>query len=197
MNRSIIDAYSIFPFAIVLALALGEAFKTVATEENFVYWDRLPSLASFLLLILPFYQGMNKYLLLNYGAGVQAPAHYARFVLIDGASFMGEAALFFVMSRTLAMNHWRRFYSVVTLLLVLDCVWGRSVQSHATPQDAQVIAGWISLNIKTIAGLLIMIGVGCWRPGNDILPMAIGPIGMFIRTYFDYVNSWDFYFPSS
>ena len=94
MNRSIIDAFSIFPFAIVLALALGEAFKTVVTEEHFIYWDRLPSLASFLFLILPFYQGMNKYLLLNYAAGAQVPAHYALYVLIDGASFMGEALCF-------------------------------------------------------------------------------------------------------
>ena len=65
------------------------------------------------------------------------------------------------------MNHWQRFYSVVVVLLLLDCAWGKTVRLHATPEGVQVIAGWISLNIKTIVGLLILLGIGWWRPGTE------------------------------
>lgn len=130
----------------MLALALGEAFKTVVIEGEFIHWNRLYSLGSFLLLILPFYQGMNRYLLVTYGVGGSLPQPYAPFLIIDGAAFMVESALFFVLSRTLRLEEWQKFYWVVFVLLVFDSLWGITIHLHSNteanavkPDDPQYI----------------------------------------------------------
>ena len=119
-TRSILDLVTIFPWAIVLALALVEAFKTVVEEGKFIHWDRLYSLCSFLLLILPFYQGMNRYLLVTYGDVAALPTSGPFLV---SAEFMVESALFFVLSRTLRPEEWQHFYWAVVVLLVIDSIW--------------------------------------------------------------------------
>jgi len=54
-------------FAIVLALALAEAFKQSVSDKveeadhEVIFWRKVPALCSFLLLIIPFYQGMSRY----------------------------------------------------------------------------------------------------------------------------------------
>ena len=102
------------------ALALGEAFKTVVEEGKFIHWDRLYSLGSFLLLLLPFYQGMNRYLLVTYGDVAALPTSGPFLV---SAAFMVESALFFVLSRTLRPEEWQHFYWAVVVLLVIDSIW--------------------------------------------------------------------------
>lgn len=191
--RSIIDAFTIFPFAIVLALALGEAFKTVITEGEFIHWNRLYSLASFLLLILPFYQGMNRYLLLTYGVGAKLPTPDPRFLIIDGASFMMESALFFVMSRTLKLEEWWRFYLVVLVLLIIDSAWGWTTLLHASPETVEVTKRWIKLNVGTALSIIILVPIGI-RFFNKHLSASIMTAAMLLRTILDYFNSWDFYF---
>jgi hypothetical protein len=193
--RSILDAFTIFPFAIVLALALGEAFKLVVHEDGpqFIAWQKLYALASFLLLILPFYQGMNRYLLITYGEQAPTPKPDAVFLIIDGASFMIESALFFAMSRTLGIDKWRRFYWVVFTLLVVDSVWGATVMMHATSPASEVIARWLKLNVVTAIFILLFIIFGR-RFRKLHLLAALGTFAMLVRTVCDYRISWDFYF---
>lgn len=193
--RSILDAFTIFPFAIVLALALGEAFKTVVVEEDFIHWNRLFSLASFLLLILPFYQGMNRYLLVTYGVGTTLPTNYAPYLIIDGAAFMLESALFFVLSRTLRLEEWARFYWVVFILLAVDSAWGLTVRTHAPVEGAVIIQGWTTLNLVTGIFILLLLLIGPRLPYVLYSPSAIGTSAMFVRTVMDYWISWSFYFP--
>ena len=40
-TRSILDLVTIFPWTIVLILALGEAFKTVVEEGKFIHWGQI------------------------------------------------------------------------------------------------------------------------------------------------------------
>jgi hypothetical protein len=201
--RSILDAFTIFPFAIVLSLALGEAFKLVVSEDGqqFIAWQKLYALASFLLLILPFYQGMNRYLLITYGEQAPAPKPDAVFLVIDGTSFMLESALFFVMSRTLGIDKWQRFYWVVFTLLAVDSAWGATVLMHATPPASEVIKAWLTLNIGTAVFILVFIGCGRYRIGAEQPPLlklhvlaSVGTFAMLVRTIWDYKISWGFYF---
>jgi hypothetical protein len=198
-NRSILDAFTIFPFAILLALALGEAFKLVVSEkegEEFIAWKKLYALISFLLLILPFYQGMNRYLLLTYGAHSAAPGARSIFLIIDGAVFLFESALFFVMSRTLGIDKWQRFYWVVFVLLVVDTVWGLTVLMRAEATSVEVIKGWLLLNLITY--IAIWVGVYALRRiKNHHVPAAIALGAMFVRTIVDYIIAWGFYFPQA
>ena len=192
-TRSILDAFTIFPFAIVLAMALGEAFKHTVPDKDevFVTWTKLYALAAFLFLILPFYQGMNKYLLVTYGELAKSPRPQAYFLVIDGIAFMIESALFFVMSRTLALANWRHFAWVVFTLLTVDSFWGLTVRLHAGGEA--VIQGWTFLNLVTSICLLILIILGP-RLRSAHTPAAILAVGMLVRTIVDYMLSWQFYF---
>jgi hypothetical protein len=200
-NRSILDAFTIFPFAILLTLALGEAFKLVISEkhEPFVDSEKLYALASFLLLILPFYQGMNKYLLSTYGESAQGPSPHPAFIIIDGLSFMAESALFFAMSRTLDLKFFNRFYWLAIILLTIDSVWGLTVDLHSNTNAAKTVEQWVALNIITII-LAAPLNYFFGKVATDLslrVPAMVGLLGMLIRTVVDYKISWDFYFGNS
>lgn len=195
--RSILDAFTIFPFAIVLALALSEAFKMVISEkenEKYIDWGKLYALTAFLVLVLPFYQGMNRYLLITYGEFAEGPRPHSVYLIIDSAAFMLESALFFAMSRTLGPVHWARFYWVAFTLLAVDSVWGVSVRMHSSTAAAVTIEHWTILNVVTIFLLVLLITHG-QKITNKHVPAALAAAGMVVRTVIDYYISWDFYFP--
>jgi hypothetical protein len=197
MGKTVLETFTIFPFSIVLALALGEAFKQAVAEHRpgtatggDIQWDRLPALLTFLFLILPFYQGMNRFLLLNYGGESASQHHYSAIALIiDGVAFMAESAVFFAMSRNLANSRWRYLYGIVLFLLLIDSCWGLTVLARTS--DPTVL-GWVVLNIAFSIVLVILI----WRgPKFSDSSVAIaGTAAMLIRTIIDYWISWDFYF---
>jgi hypothetical protein len=189
MNTTrILELITTFPWSIVLALALAESFKTVVEEGKFIHWDRLYSLGSFLLLALPFYQGMNRYLLVTFGDVASPPAAYGLFLV--SAQFMVESALFFVLSRTLRPEEWQHFYWVVFVLLVIDSIWWLL---RALPQAT--IQGWTILNIVQSVFILGLLLLGRRLPYQPHLPAAIGTAAMLVRSILDYLVSWGFYFP--
>jgi hypothetical protein len=203
MGKTVLETFTIFPFSIVLALALGEAFKQAVAEHRpgtatggDIQWDRLPALLTFLFLILPFYQGMNRFLLLNYGGEPASQHHYSAITLIiDGWAFLAESAVFFAMSRNLANSRWQYFYWIVLFLLIVDTLWGFSGPLHPRNETAPVLQNWMVLNFVFAVGVLLLIFVGRKLSDARTAIVAIaGTIAMFIRTVIDYVLSWDFYF---
>lgn len=192
MGKTILETFTIFPFSIVLALALGEAFKQYVSDHGSMQWDRSLALITFLLLILPFYQGMNRYLLQTYGGPAAASNQAAVFLIIDGVAFMAESALFFAMSRNLPNSRWVYFYWIVLALLAVDTIWGISALQHASNCASVAIWSWIRLNAGTCIFLLLLIGVG--RKFSDLSVASVGAAAMLARTIGDYIISWDFYF---
>lgn len=196
MGKSVLETFTIFPFSIVLALALGEAFKQYVSErhDGAIQWDRTFALLTFLLLILPFYQGMNKYLLQTYGGTAPSSAGFSPvFLIFDGVAFLIESALFFAMSRNLANSRGAYFYWIVLALLAVDSLWGVSAIQHASEGAKVTIMSWIKLNVGFVLFLLFLIlGLKRWLPVLAVV--AIGTIAMLVRTIMDYWISWDFYF---
>jgi hypothetical protein len=200
MGKTVLETFTIFPFSIVLALALGEAFKQAVAEHRpgatiggDIQWDRLPALLTFLVLILPFYQGMNRYLLLTYGDVPASQHQYSAIALIiDGVAFMVEAAVFFAMSRNLANSRWRYFYLIVLFLLVVDTLWGFSALLHPRDATTSILQGWMILNAIFSLILLFLIWVGSWLADRTVA--VAGTVAMIIRTIIDYHISWNFYF---
>ena len=99
-----------------LALPVTEAFKQFIADraeepsKPAVRLDARLGLISFLVLLTPFYHGMARYLYDNYRLPSTRPQPYSYFLLFDVVSFTLEAALFFVMSRSLQLVQWRRLY---------------------------------------------------------------------------------------
>jgi len=147
-------------FTIVLALSLGEAYKQVivdrANDERLtakpLYRDGLYAMCSFLLLLIPFYHGMFRYLDDAY-KGQARPQAYGGFLLSDVVAFTVEASPFFVMSRALRRVHWRRFYYAVVMILVTDTVWGTAVWlSHY-----QQVLPWLKLNVGSLLVFIVIL----------------------------------------
>src|ERR1043166_8707726 len=136
-------------FAIVLALAVTEAFKQFIADRSeeplrpAVRKHALWGLISFLFLLVPFYHGMARYLYDNYRVASTRPQPYSHFLLFDVVSFTIEAALFFVMSRSLQLEQWRRFYTSVVAVLVTDTLWGTVAWRTHSPQ----VGPWLVLNL--------------------------------------------------
>jgi nucleoside 2-deoxyribosyltransferase len=182
-------------FTVVLALALGEAFKQFVVdkahrvEDPVMQWDRTPALLAFLLLILPFFQGMSRYFFVTYEDSAKGlPNHYDLYLMFDGLVFMAESALFFIMSRALSAMKWRTFYWTVVALLGLDSIWGSIAMSHGAS-----VLPWIVSN--TIFGLILLPIL--LRHKNDNWAPQLGLFVILIRTLADYYSSWSFYFPAT
>ncbi len=181
-------------FAIVLALALGEGFKQVVSDkahlpsDPFVYWGRILGLISFLLLIVPFFQGMHRYYYTVYMVPTR-PQPYAIFLSFDAFIFLVDAALFFVMSRALAIEQWHRFYFTVLLLLIVDSVWG--VVVFLFHSDA--VLRWLVLNAVTIPIFVLLRYF--FRDPKSVWGAGLCFLTMASRTISDYYIMWDFYYP--
>jgi len=198
-EQQIIEVVAFFrnAFSLLFALALAEAFKQFVTDrptatDPVVRWEKLITLLSFLLLIVPFYQGTVRYFVFTYGdpAALLRQPNYSLFIMFDCGAFLFEAALFFIMSRALAPAHWAAYYLAVVVLLLVDTVWAFTAVAwlHQTP-----IQPWMFLNL----GFGIVVGAMLlWRA--MFIPsaaVAIGFVAVLIRTLLDYYLTWDFYFP--
>jgi nucleoside 2-deoxyribosyltransferase len=193
-QQGILDVITFFErvFGIVLALALGEAFKQSVSEDEgrVVRWENLWALASFLLLIILF-QGMNRYFYLTYGSMARLPHPYAPYLLFDGAAFILESAIFFVMSRALTFQRWKQFYCWVVCLLCLDTVWG-AVAYFGHSSD---VGRWLVLNLVFVLVVSVMLLLFWRRSAKEAA--VVFTLAMGLRTLLDYWLMWNFYFPLS
>jgi hypothetical protein len=163
-------------YTIVLGLAIAEAFNQTIkdskpeTEKHaatFINWldclhqTRFVSLIVFLLLAVPFFQGNQKYLYLQYIEPLHLPhppkSISAMWLNFDCLVFSLEAGLFFVMSRSLSARRWQQFYATIALLLLLDFVWALMERFHG----ASVPTEWLWFDIVA-AIILVAIIVVDW-----------------------------------
>jgi nucleoside 2-deoxyribosyltransferase len=181
-------------FGIILALAIGEAFKQFVSdkaekpEDRHIHWDRIFALVSFIFLVVPFFHGMARYFFETYREAVR-PRPYAGYLLFDSGVFTVESILFFVLSRSLPRVQWRRFYLTVVLLLFLDIIWG-AVEAHDV---ARLIVWWVIINFVALVllGLVLFFQWKTESMRGAILCMVI----LIGRTIADYSYSFSYYFP--
>ncbi len=180
-------------YGVVLALSISEAFMQFASDPNSnvpgIQWNRLLSLFSFLLLVVPFCHGMSRYFYEMYDK-VQTDSHYAIWLLIDCIAFIVEAGLFFILARSLPQNLWLQFVSVVVVLLVWDVFWGAFVWKYRTKR----ISFWVIINLCTIP-LLIVLLLGFYR-SDSWWGISLTFLFILARTIADYWKGWEFYFPT-
>jgi hypothetical protein len=140
-------------YGILLALALGEAFKQFVLDgDQNIRWDRSASLWAFLFMIVPFFHGMNQYMYITYLHGAQKSLEtISAPLLLDGLMFLAMAAVFFVLSRSLSPSHWVRFYVSTFALLAIDTVWILSAIYRGSDLWA-----WLALN-GVVASVLAIV----------------------------------------
>jgi hypothetical protein len=149
-------------------------------------------------MVFPFFHGMSRYFFTTYLTRPDARlAPVAGHIMFDGMMFLGLAAIFFVMSRSLSPSHWMRFYVSLIALLAVDTAWiVVSVMKYGAP-----LLPWLWLNIAL--GVILLGVLAKWHPTNtydDKNPAPIAPSWMaagatLITSTLDYVLMSDFYFP--
>jgi hypothetical protein len=181
-------------FAIVLALAIGEAFKQFISdkaekpEDRYIHFDRIWGLITFVVLVVPFFHGMVRYFFETYQEAAR-PKPYTRHLFIDSIVFTFESFLFFVLSRSLPSVQWRRFYWTVFLLLVVDIVWG----SFGAYTHEKILWSWVYVNIG--AALLVGFALWFWRDPKSLTSVIVCMLILIARTVLDYSLCWNYYFP--
>jgi hypothetical protein len=180
-------------FTIVLALALGESLKQFVSDEDHrpLHWDRMPSFASFILILFPFFQGMGQHMFTTYLDPATAPPYRQAYLMFDGVVFLTQAAIFYVMARAIPPRLWRRYYGAVLMLLAVDTIWAavsllRGIQ----------VGFWVVLNAILAAVLLAVL----WWERSDrgaqepLRPAIICAVAVAITTSLSYFVMTDFYF---
>lgn len=159
-------------YTIVLALAIAEAFNQAIKENKpevekhattFKSWfecvhpSRFISLIVFLLLAVPFFQGNQKYLYLQYIEPLHQPippksisAHWLDF---DCLVFSVQAGLFFVMSRSLSARRWQQFYATIVVLMSVDFIWAAIEKWHGSAVPTE----WLWFDILAVIILAVII----------------------------------------
>lgn len=149
MTQLVDNIHSIY--TIVLALAIAEAFNQAVKENkpdeekhastikswfDCVHPSRFISLIVFLLLAVPFFQGNQKYLYIQYIEPLHLPnppkSISAFWLNFDCLSFSLEAGLFFVMSRSLSARRWQQFYATIAVLFIVDFIWAEIEMRHGS-----------------------------------------------------------------
>jgi hypothetical protein len=178
-------------YSIVLALALSEAFKQFEADsgERNIFWDRTASLIGFLMQIFPFFHGMSRYLFKTYLSPNAAPGNWPAYLMFDGIMFMLMSGCFFVMSRSLSTDRWKRFYGSASLLLIFDSTWiGVGIW-----RGVKQIEMWLYLNGALVLGMLIAFFI--WRKTEKSLgpPIAYAAVNG-ATTVASYYLMRNFYF---
>lgn len=181
-------------YAIVIALSVGEVFKQFIIDpgspphRNRIKWDRLPLLICFLILVVPFYQGMYRYLCDVYSIPSSRPASYGGWLLFDCAVFTAEASLFFILSRSLPQTLWRQFFYRICPFDSWYCL-GSVVWKARTNS----ISVWVMINLWFCIPLAAILLI--FRKQQSCWGIALSIILIFIRSVVDYYTEWALYFP--
>ncbi len=178
-------------FTIILSLSLGEALKSFASDnhEHSLRWDRTPALLAFFFIFFPFFQSMSQYLYVVYLNPQTALKFYPAYLMFDGIMFTLQAACFFVMSRSLAPQIWRRFYTAVLILTGLDIAW--TGVSYLRGVD---VGAWLLIDCVIVAAVLAML----WFERGRQHSMRATYIGLAVVTITTALSYWieaDMYLP--
>ena len=162
-------------FTIVLSLSLGEALKSFTSDnqEHPLYWNRAPTLLAFLVIFFPFFQSMSQYFYSTYLDPQTALNFRPGYLVFDGVMYTLQAGCFFTMSRSLAPHRWRRFYTTVLILVLLDIGWGGGSFFRGVH-----VLGWLYLDVVVAASVLAMI----WFERGKLPSLRPSYIGLAIVT---------------
>lgn len=159
-------------YTIILALAVAEAFNQAIKENKpkeekpattLVGWfdclhhSRVMSLLVFLMMIVPFFQGNQKYLYLQYIEPLHSASPpksiSAMWLNFDCFVFSIEAGLFFLMARSLSAQRWQQFYAAIIVLLSLDLFWAAIEKWHGSAVPSE----WLFFDSLVILVLVAII----------------------------------------
>jgi hypothetical protein len=183
-------------YAVVIALAIGQAIETLLLDRKTDVLAsasdvlaRTPIFFSFVLILVPFYHGMNRHLDACYIERPQGQRVEGA-LLFDFLVFFIESALLFAVANSVSPTI--EGFIFLGLLLGVDVVWALvSHWIHYTGISPSILR-WSTINGVVVA-LGLFIGLN-----SNYSDMAKGWLFLVLaasRSLADYLSCWEFYFP--
>ncbi len=180
-------------FTIILALALGEALKSFASDDQSqpLRWERAPALLAFMIIFFQFFESMAEYFYSAYLSPKTALTFVPGYLLFDSIMFLLQGCCFFTMSRSLAPHRWQRFYGSILVLMLIDIAWTAVNQVRGVH-----VGAWLAIDIATVVVILLMMAFERAKP-DSMRPSYIGLALIMITSVLAYWLEHDMYFPGA
>jgi hypothetical protein len=184
-------------YAFVISLALVQAIQIVLidrTTMDFVdihtMLQRAPAFVALLLVLVPFYHGMNRHLDVCYIENTEGQRAEAA-LLFDFVVFFVDSCLLFAVAYSI--GHDLRAFAFLGVLLGVDVVWSAiSHFIHYTLTEVRSVKRWAVINGMAV-GAGLFVGLNQWySPAAKAWLLLVIALG---RTVCDYAFCWSFYFP--
>lgn len=192
-TRSVDNLQRLYGFVVGLAVTKGitgliDALtsKSASTDPRLV----VCTFACFLITVVPFFHGANRYLDATYVTRERTAKTYA--LLWDFVALFLEGLALFTLSMLLTNKEW--FFNFLVALLTLDVVWVGFTQltSEKESDKAPRFKLWAIINIIALFGVLTLNGIE-WH--SELYGIVVPTVLVAIRTVLDYVIVWKFYYP--
>ena len=179
-------------YAIVIGLAITKiAMSLPQFGDNFFaeVKNQLPNIISFLLIVVPFFHGMNRHLDSCYIERDKKQVVQGA-LLLDFFVFFIESILLFICAKNI--NQGLTTIKILGSTLIVDMVW--AVASHLIHYRSftSTVLKWLIINAITLALGLLVILLNCY---SDYSKSIVITTILTIRTILDYILCWKFYFP--
>jgi len=186
-------------YAVIIALAIGKAIQTLFSSESlniFEFNDDLikflPCFFSFIVLLVPFYHGMNRHLDKCYLEKTENIIHGA--LLFDFIIFFFESSLLYAFAASLLGGY--QNFLLIAILLTTDTIWAIiSYLIHYRGIKPNILF-WALINFLAIVLGIIFALIGS-QTYSDEAKTWIFLIISITRTIADYWVCWRFYFPNT
>lgn len=189
-------------YTVVVSLAITESLRRLISgvvgssdTTDYTHWLMFVSL---LVTLVPFYHGANRYLDATY---VTMEREAKRGTLMIDFLFLFVEGLAFFAIAALIPRGAPVFYTGLAMLFVLDAIWV-GLTNLTAAHDSDRMPGytkWAIANGVAASFLLLMVwtntftGTAIWRDerAGHIALMVTA----LVRTIYDYVKVWPFYYP--
>jgi len=187
-------------YTVVITLAITENLKrllfTYPDGQTKIGYQEWLMFVSLIVTVIPFYHGANRYLDATYVTEERKAKNAA--LMVDFLCLLIQGLLFFVV----AMSSYdeKRFYTILSILLVWDIVWVVSTNLTAADKEDKMkgYTNWAMINFIATCALMIFVWSNAlhWQFWSSTLATSIACSFVIVsRTVFDYFRVWHFYYP--
>ena len=182
-------------YAVIIALAIGNAIQTIfldTTTKLFIFdfslLSSLPAFLTFIVIIVPFYQGMNRHLDNCYI--INTERHVEGALLFDFLVFFFEAIILYAFSASIKSG--LNCFIILGILLFVDVIWGLISHWIHYKEVKPGVIRWSIINFITIIAGTAVFLLSIYTDNNKAWILFLIAL---VRTVCDYGFSWQFYFP--
>jgi len=195
IKRSVDSLQRIYSMIIALAIAYSITIFFIDEHQNLRNWDaiwpNLPKFLTFIVIIVPFFHGMNRHLDRCYLEKESNPIKGA--LLIDFIFFFVESVILFIFAGTLK-SPGLRCYEVLAFLLVADSFWAILSCRYHYKTFKNTPGTWFIINVISVGLGVVAYILRCF---DESVKVWIFFFIAIARSIVDYKLCWRFYFPEA